>query len=266
MQIEKSPGAPLRVLFFTLALIFKVCPVTHAQKPIGDLMVIQVVDGDTIVLENGERVRYIGVDTPEIGTPFSEAAARANNRLVGGKIVRIEPGRPARDRYQRLRAYVWVGDLLVNAEMIRQGYSITSGPVSPRHRKSFLDSQEEAFREGRGIWFERAMNPALKIAQIHADAKGDDRKNLNDEYIVFKNTGFAPLDLTGWNLADAANHTYLFPNFILQPHRTVTIHTGIGKNTEDRLYWGSRKPVWNNDGDTIILKDADGNVVLVHTY
>ena len=92
----------------------------------------QVVDGDTIDVElNGRtvRVHYIGVTTPETTHPTNgqepcgPEAAEANRTLVEGQAVRLELDVQQRDRAQRLLAYVYVGDVMINAELVRQGYA-----------------------------------------------------------------------------------------------------------------------------------------------
>ncbi len=102
---------------------------------------------------------------------------------------------------------------------------------------------------------------------IHADAEGEESENLNDEYVVFENTGSTSVDLSGWTLADAADHTYTFPEgTVLDPGASITIHTGTGTDTETDLYWGQSSAVWNNGGDTVILRDDSGTVVIEETY
>lgn len=108
---------------------------------------------------------------------------------------------------------------------------------------------------------------ALEIATIHADAEGDESENLNDEYVIFENTGSSSVDLSNWELADAADHTYTFPEgTVIEPGEQITIYTGSGTDTETELYWGQSAPVWNNDGDTVILRDDQGTTVIEETY
>jgi len=91
--------------------------------------------------------------------------------------------------------------------------------------------------------------------------------NLNDEYVVFENTGSSSVDLSGWELADAADHTYTFPEgTVLEPGESITVHTGTGTDTETDLYWGQSSAVWNNDGDTVTLRDEAGDIVIEETY
>ncbi|MFC7043821.1 lamin tail domain-containing protein [Halonotius sp. GCM10025705] len=107
----------------------------------------------------------------------------------------------------------------------------------------------------------------FEIADINADAEGDDRENLNDEYVTFENTGEQPLDISGWTLEDAADHSYRFPEgTTVDPQATITVRTGSGTNTDTDLYWGSGSPIWNNGGDTVIVQTADGTTVLEETY
>ena len=124
--------------------------------------VVRVVDGDTIHVKVGdyvEKVRYIGMNTPEIHRPTKgeqpggREAAEMNRRLVGGKRVRLELDVRSRDRYGRLLAYVWVGELMVNAELVRLGYAqVMTVPPNVRHQELFVKLQREAREAGRGLW------------------------------------------------------------------------------------------------------------------
>ncbi|MEZ3166296.1 lamin tail domain-containing protein [Halorubrum ejinorense] len=110
-------------------------------------------------------------------------------------------------------------------------------------------------------------NATLAVAEINADAEGDDRENLNDEYIVFENTGDDPLDVSGWTVADDAGHTYTIPDGVtIGSEATLTLRTGSGTNTETELYWGSGSPIWNNNGDTVIVTTDDGERVVEEQY
>jgi micrococcal nuclease len=126
--------------------------------------VVRVVDGDTIVVSEGgrtERVRYIGVDTPESvkpGTPvqcFAKAASSANRRLVEGRRVRLVHDAEARDRYGRRLAYVYRASdgLFVNAELVRRGYA---RPLAIRpnvaHATELRRLAFTARRAGKGLW------------------------------------------------------------------------------------------------------------------
>ncbi|MFB6235788.1 MAG: lamin tail domain-containing protein [Halopenitus sp.] len=108
---------------------------------------------------------------------------------------------------------------------------------------------------------------ALAVAEIHENTAGTESENLDDEYVVFENTGDAALDLGGWTVADETGKTYTFlEGFTLDAGATVTLHTGSGTDTDSDLYWGRDSPVWNNDGDTVIVTTDTGEEVLRVSY
>jgi micrococcal nuclease len=118
-----------------------------------------VVDGDTLLLNNGERVRLIGVDTPETKHPqkpvehFGEEAYRFTQRMVEGKDVRLEYDQTRRDRYGRILAYVFLMDgTFVNAEIIRQGYGFVYTKYPFKYLDEFRGYEKEARETGRGLW------------------------------------------------------------------------------------------------------------------
>ena len=126
--------------------------------------VVKVVDGDTIHVQLGavrEKVRYIGVDTPETKDPrrpvqcFGRKAAAYNAGLVGGERVRLVRDVEQRDRYGRLLAYVYRArdGLFVNAELARQGFARPlSIPPDVRYADRFAALAREARAAGRGLW------------------------------------------------------------------------------------------------------------------
>jgi micrococcal nuclease len=127
--------------------------------------VVRVVDGDTIrvALAGGrvERVRYIGIDTPESVKPdtpvqcYAHRAATENARLVGGRRVRLVLDVEARDRFGRLLAYVYrAGDgLFVNADLVRGGFArMVTIPPNVRFAARFRALARHARRAHRGLW------------------------------------------------------------------------------------------------------------------
>ena len=86
--------------------------------------------------------------------------------------------------------------------------------------------------------------------------------DLVDEYVKITNSGTSPVAMTGWKITDdGEKHTYVFPQFILEAGGIVTLYTGVGNDTSTELYWGLKSHVWNNEGDTAWLYDADGELV-----
>ena len=145
-----------------LVLLGLVLPAA-AQPPL-DGTVTRIVDGDTIHVDVGgrvEKVRYIGVNTPEVHhprkgeEPGGRAAADVNRQLVSGHRVRHVLDAQTRDRHGRLLAYVWIADTMVNAELVRRGFAqVMTIPPNVRHQSLFLKLQREARDAGRGLWAE----------------------------------------------------------------------------------------------------------------
>jgi len=148
-RITKSSWL-LAVIFFLLLLL------SGCGVPPDTARVIQVIDGDTIVIEGGYRVRYIGIDTPEIHPDveaFGIEAWQANRRLVEDEEVRLEQDISETDRYGRLLRYVWADDTLVNAELVRQGLARAKAYPPDTKYQDYLEQAElEARGAGRGIW------------------------------------------------------------------------------------------------------------------
>jgi micrococcal nuclease len=144
-----------------VALLGTVAAAQPASPPL-EALVVRVVDGDTIVVQvegRMEKVRYIGVNTPEVHHPIrgeepgGREATAVNRDLVGGKQIRLELDVQVRDRYGRLLAYVWAGEVMVNAELVRRGYAqVMTIPPNVRYQELFLKLQREARQAGRGLW------------------------------------------------------------------------------------------------------------------
>lgn len=127
-----------------------------------DVTVERVVDGDTIVVSGGERVRLIGVDTPETKDPrrpvgcFGQQASDFTASLLeAGSRVRLVGDAEPRDRFDRLLAYAYrlPDGLFVNAELLRQGYGqVLTIPPNVAHAEEFVDLAGEARDAGRGLW------------------------------------------------------------------------------------------------------------------
>jgi micrococcal nuclease len=133
----------------------------------GEFEYVQrVVDGDTLVLGTGERVRLIGVNTPETVHPkktveaFGKEASAFTKRMVEGKLVRLEfdplssRRSDGKDRYSRTLAYVFLQDgTHLNAEIIRQGYGFAVSTTPPlKYQNEFRRLELEAREQRRGLW------------------------------------------------------------------------------------------------------------------
>jgi micrococcal nuclease len=148
------------VAFSSKGILF----LAHGNEFPTEAVVKEVIDGDTVLLKQGQKVRYLGINAPETRVwngkqwvlkrqMLGEEAKTRNKRLVGGKRIRLEYDREKRDAYDRLLAYVRVGDTFVNGELVRDGLALMDVRApNLKYQKMFLDFQREARRYHRGIW------------------------------------------------------------------------------------------------------------------
>lgn len=127
--------------------------------PVGFLraQVVSVHDGYTITVlidARKEKVRLTGIDAPELDqAPWGKQSREALKDLVEGKMVRLEMDIAVRDQNRRLLAYVYVGDMFVNLELVRQGQAVVyTVPPNVAHVNEYRQAQTEAREAGRGVW------------------------------------------------------------------------------------------------------------------
>jgi micrococcal nuclease len=135
----------------------------RAGSQAGPAYVTRVVDGNTLYAELGgrlEAVRYIGVNVPVVDhptrgrEPYAGVVREMNRRLVESQWIRLVFEDQSRDRDGRLLAYVWVGDLFINAALVHWGYAEAAAPspTNARYAAWFRSLEEGARRDGRGLW------------------------------------------------------------------------------------------------------------------
>lgn len=130
------------------------CVPIETQRTLAQ--VVEIIDGDTIdVAIQGQvfRVRYIGMDTPEVGAPYSDEATRINRDLVGGKQVLLVKDVSEVDQYNRLLRYVFVDNQFVNYELVKRGFAqILTYPPDVACQDTFLAAQQNAIQQKAGLW------------------------------------------------------------------------------------------------------------------
>jgi micrococcal nuclease len=266
----------------------------------GDTMDVRLPNGSV------ETVRLLGVDTPETsvtqvspdeweGVPDTtdgrdwlanwgdDASQYAEDRLAGKEVyIEVDSEADRRGYYGRLLVYVYQSEsseISFNERLLTNGYARYYDSTFSE-QDAYQDAEDTARDQNVGVWDYTAPETtptdaggsgsgsgSVIVADIHEDAEGNDNENLNDEYVIFENTGDEAVEMTGWTVSDEADHVYSFPSgFTLEPGDSVTLYTGSGTDTDDELYWGENGAVWNNGGDTVTLKDENGDTVDTYTY
>lgn len=148
-------GLYLVLIVLTLFYIF-----SYNRAPLGSISsnrqiahVVEVIDGDTVNILAGDKVRLIGINAPEKGDPYSVEAKERLENLIGGRDVLLEYDNEKRDHYNRLLAYIYVGDLFVNKLMAGEGLAYSYiVPPNDRYEYEIEVAEREAEQERLGIW------------------------------------------------------------------------------------------------------------------
>jgi len=134
--------------------------------------VSKVVDGDTIQLSDGRKVRYIGIDTPETVHPtkaigcYGQEASAKNKELVLNKIVALEKDVSETDRYGRLLRYVYLDGIMVNDLLVKAGYArVSTYPPDVKYQAIFSASEKIAQEQNLGLWGEKCAITTIDLTR-----------------------------------------------------------------------------------------------------
>jgi competence protein ComEC len=230
----------------------------HGSSSSTSERLLDAVQPQAVVISSAYDSQY-GHPTEEVLQRLADRSIPAYWTGTHGDVVLVSDGEGVSVRTQR--AAPTDPDSIRDAEPVEPG---TTGAVTERARLGGFTAEPTPTTVATDGG---TAGGELVVDEIHADAAGDERENLNDEYVVFANDGDEALDLTGWTVADEAGATYTFPDgYTLGAGERVTLHTGSGTDTERDLYWGSGSPIWNNGGDTVIVRNSQGDVVREVSY
>jgi endonuclease YncB( thermonuclease family) len=136
-------------------------PLPERKGKPDEVFVKRVIDGDTIELNSGEKVRLIGIDTPETVDPrkpvqcFGLAAKEFTKSLLENQWVRLELDVQPKDKYRRTLAYVWRDDVMVNDTLVKEGFArILTIPPDVKYVETFKQSEASARAQQKGLWGE----------------------------------------------------------------------------------------------------------------
>lgn len=273
---------PVLVLIGVLSCI--ACSSSHARDERGQdavaltapgaadelVRVKRVYDGDTILLEDGRTVRYLGINAPEYQESFYLKAKRFNESLVLGREIRLEFDQERTDGRDRVLAFIYAGNEMVNARLVQEGlaHAFFIGP-NRKHHALLLRLQAEAQQRKVGIWSARGRMRDLKITNVHpVDPTQDDQY---PSYVRIANVSNVSKKLAGYVLSSEGGHRYLFPDVSLDPGYTVIVSSGSGTNGVDAkgqlvVHWSTQDPAWDPWEDTAFLTDPSGNLVDTFHY
>lgn len=236
-------------LFFTVAVVFVVLGnyffFFSSEDKIRESVIIgRAIDGDTVVLRDGRTVRLININTPEKKEPGYEAA---HEFLASFENMSVFLENRGSEKYGRTLGALYTPDSSINLEIVRRGLAHTF-LVDDEESDLYARAQEEAYRDERGIW---KRSPYYGCVQAEINKK--------EEYVVI--TSECASTLKGWAIKDETTHSYILGS--VSP--SFTLYSGEGSETTTALYW-KRGHVWNDDRDTLFIRDTDGLLVLYEPY
>jgi micrococcal nuclease len=149
---------PMKNKFLVLAVILSMALLVSCRSA-DSVSVSTVIDGDTIRISGDISVRYLGIDTPETGEPYYHQARDYNATLLRWKNVTLQIDTTDKDVHSRLLRYVYADKVLVNAELVKQGYALVYARnkfPDNKYYDVFKNALDDAVRLKKGIWSQKS--------------------------------------------------------------------------------------------------------------
>jgi endonuclease YncB( thermonuclease family) len=268
------PTSSLLTALFSLGLAHAEGANKEVTEVPASAIVTAVYDGDTVTLDTGDKVRLRWVNTPELrpAEDYGIEARTAARLLLEGKRVSLIYGATTRDGYGRLIAGIRTAESDLSIHLLEQGLGhVFIIPPDDTDPAPLLEAQERARQARRGIWSTERYAGDLHITSFHANAPGDDRENVNGEYLRVCNVSSADVDLNGYRISDITGTSWTFPSLVVPAGHTVQVHSGMGEHQTDpgaqlAVFLGSEAPVWNNNRDRATIYNRHGQIVDVRLH
>jgi len=201
----------------------------------------EIIDGDTIEMDNGEKIRLFGINTPEKGKYYYDEA-KDFLKEIENQTIFVLRDREDYDRYNRMLRYVFYEDRLLNIEILEKGFA-TCFMIEDLKYKEKLEKAEKFARDNEvGLW--------EKSKEICARCIDLVELNFKEEFFILKNKCGFDCDLKEWSVKDDANHFF----------RLELIKSNNEKKFE------SKGNIWNDNGDRFFMRDRGGKLVLFYGY
>ena len=203
--------------------------------------VSRVIDGDTFETVKGDKVRLLGINTPEKSEKGYEDAKSFLQQLEGEQII-LEYIKEDRDKYGRKLRYVFLGNILINEEILQRGFAHSYFYDEDKYTGEMKKAEEKARKQGIGIW-KKSDDKCAGCLQVGLQYKEPESLTLNNK------CGFE-CNLQGWQIKDEATHIYRL-DIILK---------------EGENYTRNFSHIWNDEGDSLFLRDSSGLLVYYFSY
>jgi len=210
------------------------------------VIVSRIIDGDTIVLDDGRRVRLLNINALEKGDKGYQLAIKYLKKIENSSIELEEFGL---DKYGRTLARIYSQEY-INLDLVKRGLA-KKFLVEDSELFDFSKAEEYAIENSLGIW-----NKSVHYGCFKTEI------NQEKEIVSLLNT-CGTLNMGGWKITDESRKTYKFLNI---EFRIINIHSENGSDNSTDIFWNLKTNVWNNDRDTFYLFDSESNIAHHHSY
>lgn len=211
------------------------------------VLVARVIDGDTLTLEDGRKVRLANINSPEKGLPNYEQSLNFL-KIYENQTIEIEIIK--KDKYYRELARIYSSSTYINLELVELGLA-NKFLVQQDELKEFDKAEKSAIEGSKGIW---QKSPHFSCLESEIDEQGE---------IVTLTNLCDSLNIENWTITDESTKEYKFGKIELE---VIKIHSGNGKDTETEIFWNAKTNVWNNDRDSLYLFDEEGKIAHYNSY
>lgn len=217
----------------------------------------RIIDGDTIEF-NSTSVRLLGINAPEKGEKYSKKATEFLKDQIYNKTVKLEFGTQKKDRYGRILAYVYLNGENINLKLIKRGLANPYFYQKDKYYYEFQKAWKKCIKNNTNLC-KSSEDKCAKCIELN-------EFNHKSQEVILKNTCNLGCNLTSWNIKDEGRKKFYFPNYILKANQKVSIIVENKTNTKNTLYWKDENYVWTSTGDTLFLRDSNGDLVLYENY
>jgi endonuclease YncB( thermonuclease family) len=215
------------ILFLTSGIAYYY--LTDTSPTLETHQITSVIDGDTVELSTGQRVRLKGINAPESSMKYYEEAKNFTRVMTENKTVRLEIY--GLDKYRRLLAHIFINERNINEQILSEGLATLYYYEPDAHYKELKQAEEFARLNSKGLWKQSPNYYCVRIIEFRTE---------EPEIIILRNECNREIEIT---IKDDANHIY---------HEILGANSILKKETSH---------IWNNDGDTLYIYDSEGLLI-----
>lgn len=231
------------------------------STPSEKFTVERVIDGDTIVLNDSQHVRMLGINTPEKKEKYYSEAKQFTSQLEN-KTIALRYGKEKKDLYNRTLAYVYVEEENFNKKLVEKGFANFYFPSGKdRYFNEFYLAWENCLKANKNL--------CEKSSQKEAECVKLNSLEYETQTATFENACDYSFSVDGWQIKDEGRKEFVLPNFVVKPKSKFSVIISKDENvqnSEDKIFWKRKDYVWTKSGDTLFLRDNYGKLVLWYNY